>query len=131
MKKVTQDNRRARGIRLLTIFVLAWVHLVLQPCLAGAPMSMDMDMPDHHCGHCDPAGDADCWSTGDGACATDIDLVADNRTGWSDDHGPLMLAIDTVPTTATTDDQPHTIPLDAHPPRAGPPLFLRNCAFLI
>jgi len=130
MKTGTRDNRRTRGIRLLTIFVLAWAHLVIQPCLAGA--SMDMDMPDSHCGHCDPVDGADCWSTGDGACTTDIDLAADSRTGWPDDHGPLLLVIDTAPTAAATDGRHYTgPPLNAHPPRAGPPLFLRNCAFLI
>ncbi len=138
MKTGTRNNRRARGIRLLAIFVLAWAHLVIQPCLAGAPMDMAMgmgtvmDMSNTHCGHCDPVDDADCWSTGDGACTTDIDLAADSRAGWPDDHGPLLLVIDTAPTAAATDGRQQAgPPLDAHPPRAGPPLFLRNCAFLI
>lgn len=133
MKTVMQDNRRKRGMRLLAIFTLAWAHLVIQPCIAGTAMSidMDMDMSDGHCGHCDPVGDADCWSTGD-ACITDIDIAADSRSGWPDDHGPLLPIVDTMPAADATDGRQYTGPtLDSHPARAGPPLFLRNCAFLI
>lgn len=115
----------APKIRLIAMFLgLAWLHGILQPCLAQAPM---LPAPTAHCAHegADHSGASDvpCLEMQAEQCVAAVDLNADAPRATGPAPGrPLLLVLPVAPAIrAASRDGPIT------GAAAGPPLIIRYC----
>jgi len=123
-------TERRRGIQLLGAFLFAYLHLVIQPCLAAMPMSVDESHTD--CGHCQQVFESDsCFVIDGDECLSAAAIATDKRSGWqADDSHCVSLIVATVVYIDVAGFR--DFPTATEPsPGAAPPLYIRDCVFLI
>lgn len=106
--------------RFLALAVLAWLNLLVPPCLAeAAPMPADME----HCDHGVPDHQAHCAAMQAADCETAGDLNAESfRGGDAVGKGTLLALLPPEP-------PPHSRPDLGPDPGGGPvPLHIRFCS---
>jgi len=123
-------TERRRGIQLLGAFLFAYLHLVIQPCMASMPTSVDESHTD--CGHCEQVLESDsCIVIDDNECSVAATITADTRSGWQTDDSHHVSNI--VAAVVDPGAGGFRVFQDATEPSPGaaPPLYIRDCAFLI
>jgi len=117
-------------MQLLGAFLFAYLHLVIQPCLAAMPESVSNRHTD--CGHCEKILESDsCIAIDDDECWSAATITTDKRFGWqADDNHYLSNIVLTVVDADVRESRvfPNATEL---PLGATPRLYLRDCVFLI
>jgi hypothetical protein len=115
------------------LFTAVWINMALQPCLMAAEPLLPGEHQDGGCPHCPQIPDAHCGDETAGACAYIDGFDFDGRSAQLADLQADVLAVVSGPVSL-----PELRPIAwlgppsacLRPGHTGPPLFVRNCAYL-
>lgn len=153
-----RTHRNAWGRFVLSVFVVSWLSVSLQPCLmameSGATMTMESGHAAHamhdgemtsadadgDCGHCPPAAcevDMSCDVEMSSECQTDVQCSLDSRRDKfksEDAQDDLPPGIATTIVATPFADHKIVLPgirVEAYVPGYQPPLNIFHCVYLI
>ena len=154
-----RSHRHAWGRMILSLFVVSWLSVSLQPCLmamesdAGAAVAMESGHSAHamhavdaaspdadaDCGHCPPVAceaDMSCDVEMSAECQTDVQCSLDNRRDkllLNDAQFDIPVSITSANDHQLADHKIVSpgIRVVAYAPGYQPPLNLLNCIYLI
>jgi hypothetical protein len=124
---------RRGGTAVVILFTAVWINMALQPCLMAAEPLLPGQHQDAGCPHCPQVQDAHCGDQAADACAYIDGFDFDGRSAQLADLQGDLLAV-----LAGTMEVPGAGPpawigppsACLRPGHTGPPLFVRNCAYL-
>lgn len=128
MLTVLRHKQRKLTPRLLAVMGLVWLNMVLNPCA----MALEI-VDDHDCPHCPEVEHCDEQLTG--SCRFIDSIDSDGRThqtrapDFSDYSFSLPAEVTTAPVVTVVCATVVDIVRITGPP--GPPLYIKNCAYLI